>query len=194
MNDSDQNIDDNVNLDEKIKKIEEENIKKEENNIENEVKLKNEEENNKISEKDLKIANLNNALMRSMADLQNFKRRTEEERSKFIYIANTELILALLPVIDNLQRSMNHLPENLKDNDWVKGILQIHDDLNKTLNTLGIEKIKTVGEKLDPNIHEAIIQDKGEKDVILEEFDNGYMYNGKVIKVAKVKVGNGELN
>lgn len=194
MNDSDQNIDDNVNLDEKIKKIEEENIKKEENNIENEVKIKNEEENNKISEKDLKIANLNNALMRSMADLQNFKRRTEEERSKFIYIANTELILALLPVIDNLQRSMNHLPENLKDNDWVKGILQIHDDLNKTLNTLGIEKIKTVGEKLDPNIHEAIIQDKGEKDVILEEFDNGYMYNGKVIKVAKVKVGNGELN
>lgn len=138
------------------------------------------------------VEELKNALARSMADLQNFKRRAEEDKFRFIKFANVELLKALLPSIDNFDRSANHLPEDLKDNEWVKGVLQIHDDMLATLEKMGVKKMKTMGEKLDPSRHEALMADKGEKDVIIEEFESGYLYNDEVLKPAKVKVGNGE--
>jgi molecular chaperone GrpE len=141
--------------------------------------------------KDIKIEELTNALARAMADLQNYKRRTEEDQGKFVKFANAELLKILLAIIDNFNRSVGHLPEDLKKNDWAKGIVQIHDDFLKTLEKVGVKKIKTVGEKLDPKLHEGLIAGPGEKDVILEELEPGYTLNGDVIKVAKVKVGDG---
>ena len=83
------------------------------------------------------------------------------------------------------------MPDDLKGNEWVKGIVQIHDDFLKTLEQIGVKKIKTVGEALDPNLHEGLIADPGKKDVILEELEPGYTLNDEVVKVAKVKVGDG---
>ncbi len=138
-----------------------------------------------------KIDELTNALARAMADLQNYKRRTKEDQAKFVKVANTELIKVLLPVIDNLDRSTEHLPDDLKDNKWAKGIVQIHDEFLKTLETVGVKKIKTIGETLDPNLHEGLMTEPGKKDEIVEEFEPGYTLNDNVIKPAKVKVGDG---
>lgn len=138
-----------------------------------------------------KIEELTNALARAMADLQNYKRRTEEDQGKFVKFANAELLKILLPIIDNFDRSASHMPEDLKKNDWAKGILQIHDEFLKTLEKIGVKRIKTVGEKLDPKLHEGLIAGPGKKDVVLEELEPGYTLNGDVIKVAKVKVGDG---
>lgn len=141
--------------------------------------------------KDARIEELQEQLARCMADLQNFKRRSEEEKASFVKWANAEMLKNILPLLDNLDRSVTHLPEELKENEWTKGMLQIHEDLIKTFEKLGIKKIKTVGEKLNPNLHEAMLTGPGEKDVITDEFEPGYIMNEEVLKVAKVKVGDG---
>lgn len=138
------------------------------------------------------VEELKNALARAMADLANYKRRTEEERIKFVKYANAELLRQIMPVVDNFDRSTQHLPAELKENIWAKGVVQIHDQLLKALEQLGVKKMKTVGEKLNPNLHDAVMQGSGEKDMIIEEFEPGYTLGGEVIKPAKVKVGNGE--
>jgi len=142
--------------------------------------------------RDAKIEELTNALARAMADLQNFRRRTEEDQFKFIKFANAELLKTLIPVIDNFDRSAAHLPENLKDNDWAKGVMRIHEDFLKTLEKIGVKKIATVGAKLNPKFHEALLAGPGERDMVIEEFEPGYTFNDEVIKPAKVKVGNGK--
>ena len=141
--------------------------------------------------KDQKIEELTQALARSMADLQNFKRRSEEEKVSFLKYAHAEFLKNLLPFVDNLDRSVSHLPPELKENQWAKGVVHMHADLMKTLTSMGIEKIKTVGEKLNPNLHEGLMSGPGEKDVILEEFEPGYKMGDTIIKVARVKVGDG---
>ena len=112
---------------------------------------------------------LKNALARALADLQNYKRRTEEDKAKFVKFANAEL----------------------KGNDWAKRVVQIDQELNKTLTGLGVKRIETVGQKLDTRQHEALMSGPGEKDVVIEEFEPGYLLNDEVIKPAKVKVGDG---
>ena len=149
------------------------------------------QEQQKSEDKDDKIEELTNALARAMADLQNYKRRTEEDQGKFVKFANAELLKVLLPIIDNFNRSAEHLPDDLKNNEWAKGVIQIHDEFLKTLEKTGVKKIKTVGEALNPNLHEGLIAGPGKKDVILEELEPGYTLNDQVIKVAKVKVGDG---
>ncbi len=157
-----------------------------------ELKDKEESEQQQITDdKDSKVEELTNALARAMADLQNYKRRTEEDQGKFVKFANAELLKVLLPIIDNFDRSTEHLPDDLKDNDWAKGVVQIHDDFLKTLEQIGVKKIKTIGETLDPNFHEGLMAGPGKKDEIVEEFEPGYTLNDNVIKPAKVKVGDG---
>ena len=134
---------------------------------------------------------LKNALARALADLQNYKRRTEEDKAKFVKFANAELLAKLMPVFDNFNRSVEHLPEELKGNDWAKRVVQIDQELNKTLTGLGVKRIETVGQKLDTRQHEALMSGPGEKDVVIEEFEPGYLLNDEVIKPAKVKVGDG---
>lgn len=141
--------------------------------------------------KDAKIEELTGQLARAMADLQNFRRRSEEEKASFVKFANAEMLKMILPILDNLDRSITHLPAEMKDNEWAKGMTHIHADLLKTFEKLNITKIKTVGEKLDPKKHEALMAGVGEKDIVVEEFEPGYMIGDEVLKVAKVKVGDG---
>ncbi len=138
-----------------------------------------------------KEAELKEALARAMADLQNYKRRSEEEKVGFLKFAYSKLLSSLLPVFDNLGRSVSHLPDELKENEWAKGVIHINSDLLKTLESLGIKKMETIGQKLDPNKHEALMAGPGEKDTIVEEFEPGYTMGEEVIKAAKVKVGDG---
>ncbi len=158
--------------------------KVEEAKKEDEVKQSEEQEVNQAEE-------LKEQLARCMADMQNFKRRAEEDKGKWIKFANYELLKELLPIIDNFDRGCQQVPENLKEDNWAKGVVQTHDELMKALEKVGVKKILTVGEKLNPNIHEAVMQGEGEKDVILEEFEPGYTYHEQTLKAAKVKVGSG---
>jgi molecular chaperone GrpE len=154
------------------------------------------EEKQEVEEKELgdseQIDELKEQLARCMADMQNFKRRAEEDKSKWIKFANYELLKELLPIIDNFDRACQQIPDNLKDDGWVKGVVHTHDDMMKALEKFGVKRIETVGKPLDPNLHEAVMQGEGEKDVIIEEFEPGYTYHEQTLKAAKVKVGSGK--
>jgi molecular chaperone GrpE len=183
MND---NKKDNKKDDDLLKKVEE--LKKNEEEVR---EANSEDDHQKEEEKDMKIEELTNALSRCMADLQNMKRRTEEDRLKFAKYANAEMLKILIPIFDNLSRSVDHQPQELKDNEWAKGISHVYDDLLKTLDKIGVKKIKTVGQSFDHEFHEALMSGPGEKDIVLEEFEPGYTLQGETIKAAKVKVGDG---
>jgi len=199
-NQNPQSDDEDISMDDfqkEINKLKEEDgekeIKIEENeNSRDDDSSRLEEDNEIIDDNENKVEELTNALARSMADLQNYKRRVQEDRIKLIKFANTDLLQKLIPIMDHFDRSAKHLPEELKENDWVKGVIQVHDELLKTLENVGIKKIKTIGEIFNPNLHEALMQGEGEKDIITEEFEAGYIYNEETLKAAKVKVGNGK--
>jgi len=136
-----------------------------------------------------KIEELTNLAQRSLADLQNYKKRVEEDKKGFVQFATAEAIKAFLPIFDNLLRALTHIPEDLKDNEWVKGIESLTRQFENILNQYNVVKIKTIGEKFDPNMHEALLTGEGEKDIILEELEPGYMLGDRVLKASKVKVG-----
>ena len=128
----------------------EEEAKKEDISVEDleskieELKKENEEKESEQEKENEKVEELKNALARAMADLQNYKRRTEEDQKKFVRFANAEMLKQLLPIIDNFNRCIEHLPESLKGDEWAKGVVQIDDSLNKTLEKIGVKKIETV--------------------------------------------------
>lgn len=137
------------------------------------------------------ITQLKESLARAMADVENSRKRMEREKAEFAKFANAQLLNEILPCIDNLKKASDFLPEDQKDTDWCKGLSQAISLFDEALKKQGVEEIKTVGEKLDPNLHEALMQGPGEKDMITEEFEKGYSLNGQVIRFAKVKVGDG---
>jgi len=146
----------------------------------------------KQSDAEIQANALKEALARCMADMQNYKRRVEEDKMRFVKFANSELLKIIIPIIDNFDRSCQHMPDNLKEDAWAKGVIHTHDDLMKALAKIGVKRIETVGKKLDPTKHEAVLQGPGEKDVVTEELEPGYSYHEETVKAAKVKVGNGQ--
>lgn len=138
------------------------------------------------------IQELTETAKRALADLQNYRKRITEERAQFVSFANVGLILELLPILDNFQRAFLHVPEEVEKTEWFKGALQIEQQLVALIRKQGVvEMSPSLGQKLDPKIHEAVATGLGEKDVIIEEFEKGYMLGDKVIRPAKVKVGDG---
>jgi molecular chaperone GrpE len=125
----------------------------------------------------------------ALADLQNYRRRTEEEKSSFIEFANADLILGLIPALNTIDTALKHEP---KDAEWIKGIEASLRQITTELQKRGLKEISTAGQKFDPKLHEALLVAPGEKDAILEELEKGYMLGERVIKPARVKVGNGE--
>ena len=126
---------------------------------------------------------------RTMADMQNLKRRQEEERKLITKMANTDLILGLLPVIDNMDRALDHAPKEAEK--WMEGMEMNIKQLKKTLLESGLEEIDAINQPFNPELHEALAQGPGEKDTIIEVFEKGYKLGDRVIRHAKVKVGDG---
>lgn len=137
------------------------------------------------------VEKLKETLARCMADMQNYKRRADEEKMQFVKYANTEFLKLLLPIIDNFDRACRQVPESLAEDAWAKGVISTHDELIKAIEKIGVKKMTTIGQKLDLTRHEAMLSGAGEKDVIIEEFEPGYLYNEATLKAAKVKVGDG---
>ena len=129
---------------------------------------------------------------RAHADLINYKRRSKQEREELGRFANTAFILALLPVLDDLERAFAAIPSHLDKADWIDGIKLIERKLRTGLEAQGLSPIKALGQPFDPNFHEAMREDKGEEGIVIEEVERGYTLHDRVIRPSKVIVGNGE--
>jgi len=128
---------------------------------------------------------------RARADFLNYKKEEMERIGELIKYASEEFILKILPVLDNLEIAEKKLPENLKQDENIKGILQIKNQLLDFLKSQGIEEIKALGEKFDPNFMEVVeqVEIKEKKSgIIIEEIQKGYKLCGKVIRPAKIKI------
>jgi len=128
---------------------------------------------------------------RAKADLLNYKKDEAERVGKILKFSAEEMILGILPILDNFNLAEKGLSKELKENEHIKGILQIKKQFKEILRKQGVEEIKTINEKFDPNFHEAVeeIEKKGfEKGIIVEEIQKGYILNNKVIRPARVKV------
>lgn len=138
---------------------------------------------------------------RAKADYLNLKKETEQRYQDLIKFANASLILEFLPVLDNFKLAVCHIPAEEKNADWVIGIMHIKKQMEDIFKNLGIEEIKTVGEKFNPVLHEAVGKEEKDEegkegkeeedkkgDVIVKEVRAGYTSHGKVIQAAKVIV------
>jgi molecular chaperone GrpE len=130
---------------------------------------------------------------RAQADFVNYKRRTEQERLEIGKYANSELILRLLPILDDFERAFESIPPRLVKTAWVDGIRLVERKLRTTLEAQGLSPIKSVGETFDPNQHEAVMHSKGEDGKVVQEMQKGYRLYDKILRPSKVAVGNGEL-
>ena len=141
-------------------------------------------------EYDAKLEQLTEALQRERADAVNLRRRHEEEITRLRSSVKASVISDLVPVIDNFERALKHVPEDLSGNDYVKGVQGVVKQFEKTLADMGVQRIRTVGEPFDPNLHEAVGVEEGEGDeeIVSEELQAGYRIGDDVIRHAMVKV------
>ncbi len=138
------------------------------------------------------LAAMTETAKRAMADLQNFKRRTEEERGEIQVYANMRLLEAIFPALDNFARAFEIIPEDLEEEEWVKGIQGIESNLMNALAALGLELIDQVGVPADPNKHDILMEGEGAAGQVVQIFEKGYAFKGKTIRPAKVQVGRAE--
>jgi molecular chaperone GrpE len=127
-------------------------------------------------------------LLRKQAEFENFRRRTDRERSDFLQFAGMDLARELLPVLDDFERA---LKVECSDSNYAKGVELIHQRLSDVLKKMGVEPIQAAGKKFDPNVHEAVVRfptDEVEDQTVLEEFQKGYNFKGKLLRPAMVKV------
>lgn len=139
---------------------------------------------------DNQLQELTQALQRERADAVNLRRRHEAEVSELRTRVKSAVIYDLLPAIDNFERALKHVPEDLEGNDYIKGVQGVVKQFEKTLADMGVERIRTVGEHFDPNLHEAVGIEEGDGDqqVVTEELQAGYRIGDDVIRHAMVKV------
>lgn len=136
------------------------------------------------------IDELTAALQRERADAINLRRRCDEQLASVRTSVKTTVVAELLPVIDNFERALKHVPAELEANDYVKGVQGIVRQFEKTLEGMGVERIATIGAEFDPRFHEAVSMEDGDGDreVVSEELQAGYKIGGEVIRHAMVRV------
>ena len=128
---------------------------------------------------------------RARADLLNYKKEEEARIGELIKYSNQKLILEFLPVLDDLYIAESRIPSDLKDNEWVGGLLQLKSQVLNFLKVQGVKEIESVGKEFDPKFQEAVemVETKEHKpNTVVEEVKKGYIFHGKVIRPAQVKV------
>ncbi|MDB5165720.1 MAG: grpE [Candidatus Saccharibacteria bacterium] len=138
------------------------------------------------------VGELTHDLQRTRADFENYRKRSEADKAATYTHGQAAAILKLLPVIDNIERAIVHTPEELKDNKWALGIAGLVKNLEKSLEGLNLRRIEAKpGAEFNPDLHEAIQFDEdaeGDKEIIAEELQAGYILGGQPIRHAMVKV------
>ncbi len=152
--------------------------------------------NKKELELSQKLVEITQDLQRNRADFENYIKRSETEKTNAKQAGQASAILKLLPVIDNIERAITHIPKELKDNNWVQGVTSLVKNLEKSLEDLNLKRIDAKpGTVFNPDLHEAILFDeKAEgnspdgEEVVADEMQPGYILNGRPIRHSIVKV------
>ena len=130
-------------------------------------------------------------LQRSQAEFANYKKRNEREREDFVKLATAALVTKLLPILDDCERALQTVPDNLRNLTWVEGIFLIERRLRMTLEEEGLTDIEALGKKFDPELHYAAVREETadyEEDEIISELQKGYKLNDKLLRPSMVRV------
>ncbi len=147
----------------------------------------------KKDKKDEQIEALTDQVKRTMAEFDNYRKRTDKEKSAMYEIGAKSVIEKMLPIVDNFERGLATLSEEEKSGGFAGGMEQVYRQLLNTLSEMGVEPIEAVGSAFDPNLHNAVMHiesDEYEENVIVQEFQKGYTYKGTVVRYSMVQVAN----
>ena len=147
----------------------------------------------KKDKKDEQIAELTDKLKRQLAEFENFRNRTDKEKSQMYAVGAKDVIEKILPVIDNFERGLKSIPEDQKGGPVASGMEMIYKQLITVLSDLGVPPIEAVGQEFDPNLHNAVMHAEDEglgENIVAEEFQKGYKYKDTVLRHSMVKVAN----
>ena len=147
----------------------------------------------KKDKKDEQIAELTDKLKRQLAEFENFRNRTDKEKTQMYAVGAKDVIEKILPVIDNFERGLKSIPEDQKDGPVASGMEMIYKQLITVLTDLGVTTIEAVGQEFDPNLHNAVMYAEDEElgeNIVAEEFQKGYKYKDTVLRHSMVKVAN----
>jgi len=149
---------------------------------------------NPVAELEEELAMTKDKLLRLYSEFDNYKKRTLREKIEFSKMASAELVLAMLPVLDDFERGIKSMSETEQDTAMIEGVNLIYIKFKSTLQLRGLKEMKSAGENFDPDLHDALsnieVEDKKMKGKVVEEIQKGYYLNGIVIRHAKVIVGN----
>ena len=171
----------------------------EEENLSSETEEAKENENlehdkaGKKDPKDVQIEEMQDRLMRQMAEFDNFRKRTEKEKSAMYEVGAREMIEKILPVLDNFERALAAEPEEEKGSSIAEGVEMIYKQFIKTLEDAGVEMIEAVGQQFNPDVHNAVMHIDDEaygENEISQELQRGYKYRGTVVRHSMVQVAN----
>lgn len=147
----------------------------------------------KKDKKDEKIEELTDKLTRQMAEFDNFRKRSEKEKSQMYEIGAKDIIEKILPVVDNFERGLDAVKEEEKEDPFVQGMEKVYKHLVTTLEGIEVKPIEAVGQPFDPNFHNAVMHVEDEnfgENIVAEEFQKGYTYRDSVVRHSMVKVAN----
>ncbi len=153
----------------------------------------NESESPKKDKKDLMIEELNDKYMRTFAEFDNFRKRTEKEKAAMFEVGAKSIVEKILPVVDNFERGFSTISEEEKDTPFIQGMDKVYKQLMTSLEELGVKPIEAVGCEFNPDFHNAVMHvedDNYEENIVTEEFQRGYMYRESVVRHSMVKVAN----
>ena len=147
----------------------------------------------KKDKKDEKIEELTDKLTRQMAEFDNFRKRTEKEKSQMYEVGAKDIIEKILPVVDNFERGLDAVPEEKKEDPFIQGMEKVYKQFMTVLESVEVKPIEALGNQFDPNFHNAVIHVEDEnfgENEVAEEFQKGYMYRDSVVRHSMVKVAN----
>ena len=148
----------------------------------------------KKDKKDEKIEELNDRLMRQMAEFDNFRKRSEREKSQMFDLGAKDIVEKILPVIDNMERGLATVaPEVLETDAFAQGMEKVYKHFMTVLEQAGVKPIEAVGNEFNPDFHNAVMHVEDEEvgeNIVVEEFQKGYMYKESVVRHSMVKVAN----
>lgn len=147
----------------------------------------------KKDKKDAQIEELTDRVKRQMAEFDNFRKRTEKEKSQMFETGAKSIIEKILPVVDNFERGLVAIPEEEKGSAFAEGMEKIYKQLMTTLEEIGVTVIEAAGAEFDPNLHNAVMHVEDEElgeNIVAEEFQKGYKYHDSVVRHSMVKVAN----
>ena len=143
------------------------------------------------SEENPELLQLKDKYLRTLAEYENFRKRSEKEKAQMFELGAKNIIEALLPVVDNFERALSHVQEEEKDSPFVKGIEGIYKQIQKMFADCNIQEIEALGKKFDPALHNAVMTEEegdAEEDTITQDLQKGYTYRGNVVRHSMVKV------